>query len=201
MKKLFNNQKGSMSVSIIYITLIIIIILISLIYKLTNNIVAVNSNNDSYRANYISESITELKIMEITELYHETISEYLMDLKRYKIEYIKAASIDPYINYNPPNFSTYIQRSIPHIKKLSSDGINTFKEYEDDHYYKIEIDYDSSKKVINITSMGRYNRARRFIKVKLEIPKVIDCGLDEYNLPKVGILSVNIVEYYHTIGL
>jgi len=200
MRDSVNNQKGIVCVSIIFISLIIFVMLTSMVYAMMNNIETVTSNNDSYRANYISESILELKITEVMELSDEIIMEYLLDLQSYKVEYLK--NIDPSIKYDPPNFSIYVaQKIIPNIKKIGGSKNNPFEEYENDHYYKIDIDYDSSEKVVNITSMGRYNRARRFIKVKLELPKVIDNGFDEYNLPKVSILPINIVEYYHTIGL
>lgn len=197
-----NNQRGMISVSIILISLIIFVILTSLAYSITNSIEAVISSNDNYRANYISESILELKIMEIMSLSDEVIMKYLLDLQKYKLNYIKDIENDLIIEYEPPNFSTYIQKNfIPKIKKLGNSKSNPFEEYDNDHYYEIEIVYDSNEKVINITSMGRYNRARRFIKAKLDIPKAVDYGIDEYNLPKVNILPVDIVEYYRTIGL
>ncbi|QUH20683.1 hypothetical protein [Alkaliphilus sp. B6464] len=202
MRSLLNNQNGIIYVSIIFIALIIFVILTSLVYIMSTNIEVINSNNDSYRANYISESILELKIMQIMELSDRVIIEYLLDLQKYKKEYIKDINNNPSVKYDPPKFSIYVeQKIIPNIKKLGSNENNPFEEYEDDHYYKIDIEYDSGEKVINITSTGIYNRARRFIKAKLELPKIIENGFDEYNLPKVSILPVSIVEYYQTIGL
>lgn len=169
---------------------------------MSTNIEVINSNNDNYRANYISESILELKIMQIMELSDEIIMEYLLDLQNYKKEYLKDINSNSSTKYDPPKFSIYVeQKIIPNIKNLGGNKSNPFEEYENDHYYKIDIEYDSNEKIINITSIGRYNRARRFIKAKLELPKIIDNGFDEYNLPKVSILPVNIVEYYQTIGL
>jgi len=199
MKDSINNQKGIICVSIIFISLITFVLLSSLTYALINNIESVNSNNDNYRANYISESILEVKIVEIMKFSDVVINEYLLDLQRYKIEYLKG---DQDIEYDPPKFSNYAtHKIIPYIKKIGGSENSSFKEYEKDHYYKIDINYDSIKKVVNITSLGRYKRARKFINANLELPKVIDNGFDEYNLPKVSILPINIVEYYHTIGL
>lgn len=202
MRSLLNNQNGIIYVSIIFISLTILVILTSLVYIMSTNIEVINSNNDNYRANYISESILELKIMQIMELSDEIIMEYLLDLQNYKKEYLKDININSSTKYDPPKFSIYVQQKIIlNIKDLGGNKSNPFEEYENDHYYKIDIEYDSNEKVINITSIGRYNRARRFIKAKLELPKIIDNGFDEYNLPKVSILPVNIVEYYQTIGL
>jgi len=199
MKDSINNQKGIICVSIIFISLITFVLLSSLTYALINNIESVNSNNDNYRANYISESILEVKIVEIMKFSDVVINEYLLDLQRYKIEFLKG---DQDTEYNPPKFSNYAtQKIIPYIKKIGGSENSSFKEYEHDHYYKIDVNYDSIKKVVNITSLGRYKRARKFINANLELPKVIDNGFDEYNLPKVSILPINIVEYYHTIGL
>lgn len=199
--KYFRSQKGIASVSIIFISLIIFTILASLLNLFRDNILRVYSYKDHYRANYISESILDLTIVEIEGLSHKAIKDYLLDLKSYKEEYLQQIHENPGSLYNPPNFSAYItQNLIPEIRKLGYSKSNPFAEYEEKHSYKVEIEYNSKEKLIHITATGVYNRARRFIKATLELPQVMDSGLDEYNLPKVSISPVNIVEYYQTFG-
>lgn len=200
MKKLIANQRGIVYLSIVYISLIILTILMSLLYLISNNIASVISNADNYRANYITESILELKIAEINELSEEVIMEYLLDLKQYKSRYIELSE-DEYSSYNPPKFSTYIrQKIIPNAKKISGTINNPFEEYDDNHYFKINVEYDNDDDLINIKAEGSYRRARTFIRAKLELPKSIEYGIDEYNLPKIKILSINIVQYYQVLG-
>jgi len=153
-------------------------------------------------ARYIAESILELRTAEITELSDEVIREYLVDLRNYKIKYIEEARNDSSVLYNPPNFSNYVQqRIIPNIKRLSGTINTPFEEYKDSHSSKIDIEYNSINKVIDIKAMGNYRRARVFVEVKIEPPKVIDDGFDKYNLPKINILPINIVQYYQTFGI
>lgn len=201
MKALLCNKKGTIYVSVIFISLIIFIVLGSLFNILVNNIRIINSNNDNYRAGYIAESILELKIANIMELSHEVINKYLLDLQTYKIEYIEKTKEIPHIPYNPPNFANYIRLGIIlDIKTLSETTDNPFEEYKDNHYYKIDIKSDSNEEFINITATGRYNKARKFINVKLELPKIIENGFDEHSLPRIAIYPMNIVEYYQTVG-
>lgn len=201
MKALLYNKKGTIYVSVIFISLIIFVLLTSLMYMSVNNNMVVNSNNDNSRAGYIVESILELKIMEIMELSDEVINDYLFDLQTYKIKYIETNNNSP-TPYNPPNFLNYIEQNmIPNIEKLSESENNLFEEYKAAHYFKVDIKCDPNEEFIDITSIGKYNQARKFINVKLELPKIIDNGIDEYKLPRIAIYPMNVVEYYQTFGL
>ena len=62
------NDRGLICVSVIFILSIILVLPVSLIHMLVSNSMAINSNNDNYRAGYIVESALELKIEEIIEL-------------------------------------------------------------------------------------------------------------------------------------
>lgn len=202
MKNLIKNQTGLIYVGVIYIFLIIITILASLLYLMNNNIAADTSNSYNYKANYIAESILEFNIMQINEISDKVIMEYLSDLKAYKSQYIKLVQDNPWVIYDPPLFSKYISQSfIPSIKELSGTTNRPFEEYEDDHYFKINIEYDSIYNVINIKAEGSYKRARVFINVKLDPPKSEDIGFDQYNLPKISISSIDIIEYYQSFGI
>ncbi len=202
MKDLVKSEKGIVYISVILISLIIFVILTSLVYLINNNIRAVISNNDNYKANYIVESNLDLKIMEITEISDKCINEYLLDLRNYKIKYIEERQKDASLPYDPPRFSTYINDIvIPDVENLSGTIYDPFEEYKDKHSFHADIKYNYSNKVVDITAVGTYRRARVFINVKLELPKAIENGVDEYNLPKINILPVNIIEYYQTFGV
>ncbi len=202
MRNLVKNQSGLVYVGVIYISLIIITILASLLHLMNNNIIADTSNSYNYKANYIAESLLELNIMEINEISDKVIKEYLTDLKGYKSEYIRLVQNDPSVIYDPPLFSKYISQSfIPIIKQLSGTTNRPFEEYEDNHYFKIDIKYDSIYNVINIKAEGSYQRARVFINVKLDPPQSVDVGFDEYNLPQIRISSIDIIEYYQSFGI
>lgn len=199
MKTFLCNKKGVIYVNVIFISLIIFLLLTSILVMLVNNNIIINSNNDSYRAAYIAESILELKTNEIILLCDGFINDYLLDLQNYKIAYIEIIDDNPAIQYNPPDFSNYMHENISlNINQLKESTNNPFEEYKDDHYLKVDIEYDSDEECINIKSMGRYKRARKFINVKLELPIIMESGVDENKLPKISILPIKVIEYYQT---
>lgn len=202
MKNPIKGSKGIISIHVFFIALMMFVILTSLLYMMTNQLKIQMSNNDSYRANYLAESIVELKLAEILQLSEEVIKKYRIDLYRYKVEYLLLIYQGFDKRYNPPVFADYVKRELlPQIKELSSSENNPFEDYLEDHHYKIKIQYDTRQNVIMMEAMGRYKRARRFIYVKLSLPQSMDNGLDEYDLPRISIISPHIVGYYRTIGL
>ena len=201
MKNFIYNKKGVVYVNVIFILLIVSVLSISLLNILASNNIAINSNNDNYRAGYIIESILELKINEIMELCDQTICNYQADLQtyNYNIEYIKNVNND--ILCSPPDFHDYIKNLVPDIEGLSKLANNPFEEYKEKHCYEVDIKCDLDKNCINIISRGEYNRARKFINVELELPIIVDNGTDENGLPKVIISPARVVKYYQTFGL
>lgn len=202
MKNSMKASKGMISIHVFFIALMMFVILTSLLYTMTNHIHIRVSNNDSHRANYLAESIVELKLAEILQLSEEVIEAYRIDLYRYKSEHLLSIRDGFDKKYNPPTFVDYVKREfLPQIKELSSSENNPFEDYLEDHHYRIKIQHDTGQNVIMIEAMGRYNRARRFIHVKLALPQAMDNGLDEYDLPRISITSPNILGYYRAIGL
>ena len=183
MKDCLYNKRGSIYVGVVFIFLIVLVLPVSLLNILLSNNMAINSNNDNYRAGYIIESILELKIEEIMELCDRTVNDYLVDLDTYNTEYIEI--VDDNVLYSPPGFSSYVAGLAFNIKNLSEWGNNPFDEYKEKHYYKVDIECDLSKNCIDIVSMGEYRQARKFINVELELPTIESNGDDGYGLPQI----------------
>lgn len=196
MRIFMNNDRGLIYVSVIFILLIILMLSASLMHMLISNSMAINSNNDNYRAGYIVESVLELKIEEIIELCDLIINNYMSDLQAYDMGYI--VGIDGHILCCPPIFYNYIANSVSDIESLSESADNPFEEYEKEHHYKIIIKCDLDKNHIDIISVGEYRQARKFIKVRLELPAIIDEGMDEYGLHTTIISPAKVIQYYQT---
>ena len=199
MKASICNNRGAVYVGIIFILLTVLLLSTSLLNMSIDSMgMVINSNNDSYRANYIIESILELKIEEIMELFDGAIRNYMADLQTYKVEH--SEDIDGF-SYGLPDFYSYIRGLDSDITGLSESAKNHFGEYKEKHYYKVDIKCDWDKKRVNITSRGEYKQARKFINVELELPTVTNEGEDENGLPKIAILPARITRYYQTYGL
>ena len=196
MRIFMNNDRGLIYVSVIFILLIILMLSASLVHMLVSNSMAVNSNNDNYRAGYIVESALELKIEEIIGLCGQVTNNYLSDLQAYNMGCI--AGLDGHIFCGPPIFYNYIADSVSDMEDLSESVNNPFEEYEKEHHYKIVIKCDLDKNLVDITSVGGYRQARKFIKVRLELPVIIDEGIDEYGLSTMIISPARVVQYYQT---
>ncbi|HZK57880.1 MAG TPA: hypothetical protein VFD17_06185, partial [Clostridia bacterium] len=137
MKNSICNNRGAVCVGIIFVLLTVLLLLTSLLNISTDSIgISINSNNDSYRANYIIESILELKIEEITELCNGAVSSYMADLQIYNMECRE--DIDN-IPYDPPDFCNYIRDLDSDIKNLSKSARNSFEGYKEKHYYNVDI--------------------------------------------------------------
>ena len=190
------NDRGLICVSVIFILSIILVLPVSLIHMLVSNSMAINSNNDNYRAGYIVESVLELKIEEIIELCDLVINNYMSDLQTCDMGCI--VGTDGYILCCPPIFYNYIANSVSDIESLSESVDNPFEEYEKEHHYKIIIKCDLDKNLVDITSVGGYRQARKFIKVRLELPVVTEEGIDEYGLPIMAISPAKVIQYYQT---
>ncbi len=190
------NDRGLICVSVIFILSIILVLPVSLIHMLVSNSMAINSNNDNYRAGYIVESALELKIEEIIELCGLTTNNYLADLQAYNTGCI--VGIDGHILCCPPVFYNYIADSVSDIENLSESADNPFEEYEKEHHYKVIIECDLDNNLIDIISVGEYRQARKFIKVRLELPAITDEGIDEYGLPAIAISPAKVIQYYQT---
>lgn len=199
MKDFMYNKNGAIYVSVIFISLIIVVLSTSLLNILTSNNMAINSNNDNYRAGYIIESVLELKIEEIMKLCDQAINDYLTDLQTYNMGCVETA--EGYILHNPPSFHDYIVNLAFDIEGLSGSANNLFEEYKEKHYYKVDIECNLNKNCVNITSRGEYKRARKFINVELELPTITNEGDDEYGLPKIAVSPAKVIRYYQTLGL
>lgn len=196
MRIFMNNDRGLIYVSVIFILLIILMLSASLMHMLISNSMAINSNNDNYRAGYIVESVLELKIEEIIELCDLITNNYMSDLQAYDMGYI--VGIDGHILCCPPIFYNYIANSVSNIESLSESADNPFEEYEKEHHYKIIIKCDLDKNCIDVTSVGEYRQARKFIKVRLELPAIEEEGIDEYGLSTIAISPAKVIQYYQT---
>ncbi|MCK9268225.1 MAG: hypothetical protein M0P14_05900, partial [Alkaliphilus sp.] len=108
------------------------------------------------------------------------------------------AGLDGHIFCGPPIFYNYIADSVSDMEDLSESVNNPFEEYEKEHHYKIVIKCDLDKNLVDITSVGGYRQARKFIKVRLELPAIIDEGIDEYGLSTMIISPARVVQYYQT---
>ncbi len=225
MKDFMYDEKGLVYVSVIFISLIIFVLSTSLLNILFNSNMIISSNNDSYRAGYIVESILELKIEEIMKLCSQATGNYLADLQTYNMGYIETVGLQTYnIGYietvdlrpcdmgyteiadsnilcSPSDFCNYMADLISDIEDLSGWETNPFEEYKERHYYKVDIKCDLSKNCINITSRGEYRQARKFINVDLELPRIINDGDGNPDLPGAVISPVKVIRYYQTIGL
>lgn len=191
-----HNDRGLIYIGVIFILSIILVLSTSLINMLISNSMAINSNNDNYRAGYIVESALELKIEEIIELCDWIANNYLADLQAYNMGCI--VGIDGHILCCSPIFYNYIADSVSDIEDLSESADNPFEEYEREHHYKIVIKCDLDKNLIDITSVGEYRQARKFIKVRLELPAITDEGIDEYGLSTIDISPAKVIQYYQT---
>jgi hypothetical protein len=212
MKDFMYDEKGLVYVSVIFISLIIFVLSTSLLNILFNSNMIISSNNDSYRAGYIVESILELKIEEIMKLCNQATDNYLADLQAYNMEYIETVGLQTYdmgyaqvadnnVLCSPPDFCDYIADLISDIEDLSGWETNPFEEYKERHYYRVDIECDLKENRIDITSGGEYRRARKFINVELELPRIINEGDDKSDLPGIVISPAKVIRYYQTIGL
>ena len=196
MKPFIQDDRGVIYVSVIFISLIVLMMSTSLLHMLISNNMIINSNNDNYRAGYIIESALELKIGEITELCNKTAENYLTDLQTYNMGYI--VSIDGHIFCNSPVFYNYVIDLVSDIEALNESVANPFEEYKGEHSYKVDIKYDPNENLIDITAMGEYRQARKFIRVKLELPAITGEDTDEYGLPTMIISPAKVIQYYQT---
>ncbi len=207
-----HDEKGVIYVGVIFISLIIFVLSTSLLNILLNNNMIISSNNDNYRAGSIVESILELKIEEIMKLCNQATDNYLADLQAYNMEYIETVGLQTYdmgyaqvadnnVLCSPPDFCDYIADLISDIEDLSGWETNPFEEYKERHYYRVDIECDLKENRIDITSGGEYRRARKFINVELELPRIINEGDDKSDLPGIVISPAKVIRYYQTIGL
>lgn len=199
MKKYLYENHGSIVVISLIGGMIIVTLLFSTITLFINDYYAVQSNEDTVRAYYLAESGIKKVICEMEEITEKTISTYLIDLKNYKINYIKN---DNDINkYNPLKLEDYIQKSLTKkLHTLNKTIIKPFTNYSCSHSYSIKVTYDSSKKIIDIISVGKYNKARKFIHAKLKSPIVCNNGIDSYGLEKIKVVPLQLESYYQTFG-
>ena len=199
MKSFMYNKDGAVYTSIVFVLLIIFVLIASLLNILAGNSIIINSNNDSYRADYIVESVLELKINEIMELCTETVDNYLADLQKYDTEYME--NDDCNFLYSPPDLYNYITSLIPDVEKLSETVDNPFEEYSGKHSYGVDIKCNLNQNSISIVSKGEYNRARKFVKVEMRLPTIIHEDFDENGLPETTVLPAEVTKRYQTFGL
>ena len=139
--------------------------------------------------------------------YIETV-----DLQTYNIGYIETVDLRPCdmgyteiadsnILCSPSDFCNYMADLISDIEDLSGWETNPFEEYKERHYYRVDIECDLKENRIDITSGGEYRRARKFINVELELPRIINEGDDKSDLPGIVISPAKVIRYYQTIGL
>lgn len=196
MKTYLNNKDGFVYISLIFILLIISGLLASLTQLINYNNILVKSNNDNYRANYIAESILELKIEELLDLCNGAVDSYLKDFHQYNMQF--SGQANNYVFYSLPDFYNYINAIIPYVEGLSQWESNPFAEYKEDHYYEIIIQACLRDNYIHLIASGQYGNARSFIDVVIQLPVLINRGQDENGLPIEDILPAEVVKYYQT---
>ena len=198
-----NSNKGAIFVYVIILCSIIMIFATSIITLLDDGRLYRNSQINAAKSYYLAESAIDEVLNTIYGTTEDIINQYLIDLKEYKVQYIMDKNNDKGsdIRYNPPAFNNYMYIGL--ISKLNSlkyENKNPFEEYSKVHSYKIEAKYEASNKII-INVVGSYESARKFIRVELCMPELIEDGKDHYNLPNVKIRSMYIKSKYQTLGV
>lgn len=199
MKKYLLNNNGSIGVCSFMISIILIILLISTLTLFMNDYYMVQSYMDSVKAYYLAETAVEKALYEIKNITDSIIIKYLIELKTYKIHYIKnMIEGNDTGEYIPPKLERYLKEGLE--SKIYITENNPFSNYLCEHSYTAEITYNSSKKIIDISSKGVYNDARKFIHAKIKLPIVCEDGVDEYNLPIKKVVPLQLESYYQTFG-
>ena len=200
-KKSISNNKAYISVTCLFIGKFILVFTMAIYNICIVDYQMVSSNADAMRANYSSETAVDEAIIDIYEHMDAIIMNYLEDLREYKINYIESLSIlgiEP--DYSPPNFDSYLKRDfINKISNLNKIVKNPFLGYIKEHEYSINIKYEKTEDVIYITGFGSYDNARKRIKAKVSMPRVVVIGHDAFGLEEIEIYPMEVISYFQEI--
>ncbi|MDR5658206.1 hypothetical protein RH915_01755 [Serpentinicella sp. ANB-PHB4] len=202
MKKYLTNSKGSLLVVTLIVGLIISIMIMTAHQLVINHYKLTQSSINATKAHYMAETGVDTFLYELNEICEEIIYSYLELLKEYKVKYLNAGDVDSMI-YNLPQFCELFRSYFNiHKNRIEIKRINPFAEYTKPHHYEVKIEnYEPFNNRIEVKVKGQYDRARRFIKIEIELPVDIIDGVDEYNLPKTKIKPFEIIRYYQSFGV
>ncbi|QXM06010.1 hypothetical protein [Crassaminicella indica] len=196
--KNFSKNRGSIIINSFIMSAILLVFLVSTLTLFLNDFYIVKSNENSIKAYYLGEAALNKTVFKINNAADKVIRNYLLELKNYKINYIKNKIIDKN-TYHPPVFSTYLQAHLlSQIASFNEKVKKPFSYYAHDHAYNIRVSYNLQNNRIDILTMGIYNGAKKFIYAQVKLPHVCNNGVDKYNLPKIKITPIILEESYLT---
>ena len=201
MKNRISNQKAYIAVSCLIVGTMILTFAMSTYSIFLKNYQVILSNKDAIKANYLAELAVDESIMMISQELDIIITQYLQDLKDYKINYLdNLIKKETSPSYYPPTLDNYLQiYFINRLSDFNQSVENPFLGYDHQHNYKTIFSYDKSQKRISIEGLGFYHNTRKRILVTMDMPKSISAGVDCFGLEKIQINPIKIVSYYQEI--
>lgn len=194
-----SNRKGTVIITTLIICMIISIIVISYNNLLFENYLSVQANTNSIKAYYIAESAINIVYYELNRICEEAIDEYFDELRVYKLYYLNLE--EDYI-YSPPVFENILRpKIVSNLSSFNRKVENPFVSYEQEHYFKITVDYVVSYNIMKIDVVGSYLHSRKLLTAEYLLPEELISGVDEYNLPRSKIRPLKINKVFHNVSI
>ncbi|WP_157047249.1 hypothetical protein [Alkaliphilus metalliredigens] len=192
-------------ITVIMIISVVLLLALSMVTVSTNHYQMVHSSSSGIKAYYLAESAIDITTYELLIMSEQAIFYFLTDLQSYKIQYILEGEEGDTIllkDYHPPILENYLEdKVVDHLSIIERRITQPFEEYHASHYYEILIEGVSlSTNHIQMMGIGSYDEARRFIKFVVQLPEVIEVGVDALGLPEIEVVPLRVVSYYQTFG-